>query len=70
MASGDSDARKVFRRNEYAAKEPETIMKNRAMRRQRTFEYQGKSIQVFRHVKIGVKDGGSETIRVHFEWDP
>ena len=44
-------------------------MKNKTMRRQRTFEYEGKNIEMFRHVKIGVDDDVTRTIRVHFHWD-
>lgn len=69
MVSGDSEARKVFGRDEYAATESETVKKNKAMRRQRTFEYDGRKVEMFSHVKIGRKDSGAMTIRVHFDWD-
>jgi len=70
LEAGDSEARKVFTNNEYAARESETVMGNKSMRRQRTFEYDGKSIEMFRHLKIGVDDDLAKTIRVHFHWDP
>lgn len=70
MAGGDSQARKVFGKNEYAAKESETVMKNKDMRRQRTFTYEDEDVEMFRHLKIGVDDDETRTIRVHFHWDP
>jgi hypothetical protein len=69
MAGGDNQARTVFGKNEYAAKESETVMGNKAMRRQRTFSYGGEDIEMFRHVKVGVDDDITRTIRVHFHWD-
>ena len=44
-------------------------MANRAMRRQRTFDYDGTQVEMFRHLKIGVADDPMQTIRVHFHWD-
>ena len=66
---GDSEARKVFGRYEYAAKESETVMKNKEMRRKRTFEYKGEQVEMFKHLKIGAGDDTAETVRVHFHWD-
>ena len=53
MDGGDSKARGVFGKSEYAAKESETVMTNKAMRRQRTFDYDGTQVEMFRHLKIG-----------------
>jgi hypothetical protein len=69
LDGGDSKARTVFGKNEYAAKESETVMNNKAMRRQRTFGYQGEQVEMFRHLKIGVDHDETKTIRVHFHWD-
>ena len=69
MAGGDSQARKVFGKNEYAAKESETVMTNKVMVRQRTFAYEGEEVQMFRHLKFGVDDDVTRTIRVYFHWD-
>ena len=69
MTGGDNQARAVFGKNEYAAKESETVMGNKAMRRQRTFSYGGEDVEMFRHLKIGVDDDVTRTIRVHFHWD-
>ncbi len=69
MTGGDNEARKVFGRKDYAAKESETVMNNRAMRRQRTFVYDGETVEMFRHLKINIADDESRTIRVHFHWD-
>ena len=69
MKSGDSRARQVFGRSEYAAKESESVMANKDMRRQRTFDYDGTQVEMFRHLKIGVVDDLTQTIRVYFHWD-
>jgi cell division septum initiation protein DivIVA len=69
MTGGDSRARKVFGKGEFAAKESETVMKNREMRRQRTFPYDGEDVEMFRHLKVGNDDDVTRTIRVHFHWD-
>ena len=66
---GDNDARKVFGNNEYAAKESETVMGNQVLRRLRTFEYDGRHVEMFRHLKIGIEANVAKTIRVHFHWD-
>lgn len=69
IEGGDKQAHSVFGNGEFAAKESETVMRNRTMRRARTFEYQGRDIEMFRHLKIGSADDKSHTIRVHFHWD-
>ncbi len=69
LEGGDNEARKVFGKNEYAAKESESVMANNTMRRQRTFEYEGKQVEMFRHLKIGADENITKTIRVHFHWD-
>ncbi|WP_156473830.1 hypothetical protein [Acetobacter malorum] len=69
IKSGDSAARTVFSRNEFSAKESETVMNNQKMRKSRTFHYDGKDTEMFRHLKIGVEDNVEKTIRVHFHWD-
>lgn len=69
MDGGDSQARKCFGKGEYAAKESETVTANKAMLRARTFEYDGSPIPMLRHLKIGVEDDETKTIRVHFHWD-
>jgi hypothetical protein len=69
LEEGDSEARKVFGKNEYAAKESESVRRNKTMRRQRTFEYEGEQIEMYRHLKIGTDDNVAKTIRVYFHWD-
>lgn len=69
LSGGDSQARNVFGKNEYAAKESETVMGNKGMRRARSFPYNGEDVEMFRHLKIGVDDDALKTIRVHFHWD-
>jgi hypothetical protein len=65
---GDIEARKVFG-NAYAARESETVEKNKRARTLRTFLYEGRVIEMWKHLKIGVKPSVAETLRVHFEWD-
>jgi hypothetical protein len=67
---GDSKARGVFGKNEYAAKESEGVMASPALRRRRAFAYNGEEVEMFRHLKIGIDDDVTSTIRVHFHWDP
>jgi len=69
IGGGDNSARTVFGKNEYAAKESETVMGNKSMRRTRTFFYRGNNVEMFRHLKLGVADDPSKTIRVYFHWD-
>jgi hypothetical protein len=69
MEGGDNQARKCFGKGEYAAKESETVSKSKDMLRPRTFEYNGNSVPMLRHLKIGVDDDETKTIRVHFHWD-
>lgn len=69
IQGGDNKARHVFGRNEYAATESETVTSNKTMRRARTFVYRGMPLEMFRHLKIGVDDDATKTIRVHFFWD-
>ncbi|MCY4584532.1 MAG: hypothetical protein OXB98_00695 [Bryobacterales bacterium] len=69
MDGGDSKARGVFGKGEYAARESETVTASKAMRRQRTFDYDGEKVEMYRHLKIGVDDDPTRTIRVHFYWD-
>lgn len=69
LAGGDSEARNVFTKKEYAAKESETVMGSKDMIRRRTFEYEGEQVVMVRHLKIGVEQNVAKTIRVHFHWD-
>lgn len=69
LQGGDSHARHCFGPKEFAATESETIVSNRDLARARTFEYDGELVQMFRHLKIGIADDRTRTIRVHFHWD-
>jgi hypothetical protein len=69
LLGGDDGARKVFGKNEYAAKESETVMKSKDLRGLRTFSYEDSDLEMFRHLKIGADDNIGKTIRVHFHWD-
>jgi hypothetical protein len=62
---GDAGAHKVFG-DSYAACEAENLSK--IGRNARTFEYQGKKVQMEKHLKIGVAESNAESLRIHFEW--
>lgn len=69
IEGGDNLARDVFSPAEYAATESESVISNPALRRKRTFSYQGHTVEMLRHLKIGITDDAMKTIRVHFHWD-
>lgn len=62
---GDVTARKCFGAA-YAAKEASTL--SNEGRRRRTFQHNGADVFMEKHLKIGVADNKTETLRVHFEW--
>ncbi len=66
----DMIAGQVFGSSAYAPRESQTIERNPQARRARTFSYQGKTVEMWQHLKIGSKDSENRTIRVHFCWDP
>lgn len=73
LIGGGSDhkaMKEVFAANEFAATESDKIMNSKKARRQRTFEYDGKQVEMLRHLKIGIADDPARTIRTHFHWDP
>lgn len=70
QTGGDDAARKIFTDKEYAANESEGTQKNKQMRQARTFQRNGQSIEMWRHLKIGVADDQRKSIRVYFEWLP
>jgi hypothetical protein len=63
---GDVKARQEFGRDGYSAKESEKL--SEAGRRRRTFNYNGTNLFMEKHLKIGVADNLTETLRIHFEW--
>jgi len=63
---GDLVAKDVFGQNNYAANEASSLSTDGL--RRRTFEYNGESVIMEKHIKYGVKDSVAETLRVHFEW--
>ena len=69
QSEGDNAAKQVFTPSEFAATESEQILKSKDMMRARTFDYKGTPISMPRHLKIGVADDITKTIRVHFHWD-
>lgn len=65
---GDMHAKTVFGHNAYAQNEGDVLSSEGKKRR--TFIYRGRDIEMFKHLKIGVKDSIAETLRIHFEWMP
>ena len=65
----DRIAGQVFGSNAYAPRESQTIESNPQARRERTFSYQGKTVEMWQHLKIGARDSENKTLRIHFCWD-
>lgn len=65
----DRIAGQVFGGRSYAPRESQTIENHPQARRARTFTYQGKTVEMWQHLKIGAKDSESRTLRIHFCWD-
>jgi hypothetical protein len=66
---GDRAGLDVFGNKSFAARESETVEKNRRARELRCFRYKGTEVEMMRHLKIGVKDSVDKTFRAHFHWD-
>jgi len=64
----DQQAKSVFGKNEYAAKEASTLINHG--KSARIFAYGGEQFPMEKHLKYGVKDSETETMRIHFEWLP
>ena len=65
----DLVAGRVFGVNSYAPRESSTIERNAQAKRERTFSYNGKTKEMWQHLKIGAKDSENRTMRIHFCWD-
>lgn len=70
MCNGKSDdiAGQCFG-SSFSAHESGQTRENSTTRNMRTYEHDGKSYYMQRHLKIGVRESINETIRVHFDWD-
>ena len=66
--AGDAAARSVFGKSEFSAKESETVASSSRLLNYRRFTDGEQTRTMLRHLKIGVKDSNSESIRVHFDW--
>ena len=64
--AGDVKARQVFGNEQFSATESERVTSNANAVRLRTFTYEGRQVQMLRHLKIGTKDSVADTLRVHF----
>jgi hypothetical protein len=67
-SGGDTVARNHFGTS-FAAQESEKVKSSKKLIKYRTFDDEGEDRVMLRHLKIGVKDAVTETIRVHFDWD-
>ena len=65
----DRIAGQIFGGSSYAPRESNTIENNSQARRARTFSYDGKTVEMWQHLKIGAKDSENRTLRIHFCWD-
>lgn len=68
QSGGDSQARMVFSTKEYAASEFAAVSNSPTHRARRTFRYNGRDIYMERHLRVGVENDRSMTIRVYFAW--
>ena len=55
--------------NACAPSESEVSEANKRARSLRTFRHDGGDVEMFQHLKIGVKDSVYETWRTYFIWD-
>lgn len=69
LAGGDSKARECFTKDEYAATESETVMAKQTLRRLREITYKGQTEVMERHLRNGVENSTTHSIRVYFLWD-
>ena len=65
---GDQRAKDNFGKNDFAAKEADSL--SAEGRKRRTFHFKGRDIVMEKHLKLGVKDSFAETLRIHFYWIP
>lgn len=63
---GDQQAKSAVGNNAYAQNEGGALTSEG--KRRRTFSYRGRDFLMEKHLKIGVKDSSTETLRIHFEW--
>lgn len=63
----DTQAREVFGRGVYSAKESESVQLAPTLRCHREFEVNGKKVLMLQHLSIGVAESLAETIRVYFK---
>ncbi|MBA8782950.1 MULTISPECIES: hypothetical protein [Aeromonas] len=68
LSEGDVKARSLFGAA-YSASESETVERTDKYASQRTFDYDGAKVAMFRHLKIGNSRNPDETIRVYFHID-
>lgn len=66
---GDTEAKNIFGKDIFAAKESKSVGNNKTARQQRTFIYEGKEIVMEKHLRVGIKESDAETARIHFHWD-
>lgn len=67
--ANDSKAKGIFGNGVFSANESRTVEKNKDLKALRQFTYKRKTVDMFKHLKIGVAMNIEETIRVHFYVD-
>lgn len=69
MSGGDTEARSTFTNNEFASRESDTVVNSKQFLAYRVFSVDGVEVQMLKHLKVGVADDPTSTVRVHFEID-
>lgn len=63
---GDQHAKAAIGNNAYAQNEGQALTLEG--KRRRTFSYRGRDVVMEKHLRLGVKESISKTLRVHFAW--
>ncbi|MFB1118872.1 hypothetical protein RF240_21595, partial [Dickeya dadantii] len=68
LEGGDNEAKSILGAA-YSANESESVERSKQLSEMRIFEYEGKKIKMFKHVRVGVAHNKADTIRAHFDID-
>lgn len=70
MRGGEAErGRKLFPPGVFAPQEHPAITEDPKYSNHRMFEYEGKPVEMFTHLKLGVSKDVRHTMRIHFHWD-
>ena len=64
----NSEEPKCFTKDQFSSHESETTKNNSTLATQRIFPWNGKMIEMSKHLKIGVANNEASTIRIYFEY--